>query len=65
MGRVGAEYGRMAAYTDPLFTFLTFRSSGEIEIEASASDWAEPTPRTRGYPDWDKLNTLIRHRELS
>ncbi len=61
---VGEEFGRMAAYTDPLFTFLTFCSDGQIEVEARTSDWAEPTPRERGFPNWEQLNTVIRHRTL-
>lgn len=61
---VGEAYGRMAPYTTPLFTFLTFHSDRSIEVRARDSAWAEPTPRARGYPDWMKLNTKIEGRKF-
>ncbi|MFN3193232.1 MAG: metallophosphoesterase family protein [Aureliella sp.] len=61
---VGAQYGRMAPYTSPLFTFLTFHPNESIEIAASTSKWAEPTPKVRGFPGWEALNTEIVGRTL-
>lgn len=61
---VGNQYGRMAAYTDPLFTFLTFYSNGDIEVAPSRSNWAAPSPKERGFPGWKELSTEIQHRIL-
>lgn len=61
---VGEAYGRMAPYTEPLFTFLTFHSDQTIEVAGCDSAWAEPTPQQRGYPDWQKLNTRIAPRTI-
>ncbi|MEO1617247.1 MAG: metallophosphoesterase [Planctomycetota bacterium] len=62
---VGSEYGRMAAYTDPLFTFLTFHPDQSIEVAGCVSDWATPTPKERDYPGWADLNTVIVGRRLT
>ena len=61
---VGADYGRMAFYRDALFTYLTFRG-GNIEIAPRQTSWSKPTPKDRGYPDWEDLNTVIRKRRLA
>ncbi|MEM0925715.1 MAG: metallophosphoesterase [Planctomycetota bacterium] len=61
---VGSEYGRMAPYKDPLFTFLTFHLDRSIEIAACNSSWSEPSPKQRGYPTWEDLNTQIVARKL-
>lgn len=61
---VGSDFGRMAPYTNPLFTFLTFHPDHSIEIAAAKSAWAKPSPKERGYPDWQKLNTEIAARNL-
>ncbi len=61
---VGQQYGRMAPYTTPLFTFLTFRPDQTIEVAGRESTWAAPTPQQRGVPDWEKLNTIIKARTL-
>ena len=61
---VGDAFGRMAAYTKPLFTFLTFHSDKTIEIDGCQSSWAAPDPSERGYPNSEKLNTEIVARKL-
>ena len=61
---VGNAYGRMAAYTDPLYTFLTFHSDQSIEIRGSQSTWASPSPQERGFPKWSELGTEIVERRL-
>lgn len=61
---VGAQFGRMAPYTDPLFTFLTFHADGTIEVAGRESSWASPTPRERGYPNADGLTSIIQQRRL-
>lgn len=61
---VGEPYGRMAPYTKPLYTFLTFHCDQTIEVQGCDSTWAEPTPQQRAYPDWKKLNTSIKARNF-
>lgn len=61
---VGDKYGRMAPYTDPLYTFFTFHPDGVIEVEGRKSDWAKPTPKERGYPQASTLTAFIRQRRL-
>ena len=60
---VGDQYGRMAPYRDALFAFVTFRD-GLIEIEGRATEFETPTPRERGFPRADELNTHISDRKL-
>lgn len=61
---VGEQYGRMAPYTKPLYTFLTFHPDQTIEVQECESAWAEPTPQQRGFPEWEKLNTKIEFRKF-
>ena len=61
---VGEEYGRMAPYSRALYTFLTFYSSGVIEIEASQAEWAAPSPAERNYPGAETLTPFIQARRL-
>ena len=62
---VGATFGRMAPYTDPLYTFLTLHDDGTIDVEGRKSGWATPTPSERGYPEADRLTAFIRERRLA
>jgi len=62
---VGEQYGRMAAYRDPLYAFVTFRADGSIEIEGRQSEWVPPSPAERGYPGSNRLATYISDRKLS
>ena len=61
---VGADYGRMAPYTRPLYTFLTFHADGSIEVAGADSDWEKPTPAERGYPGAEQLTPFIKPRKL-
>ena len=61
---VGGAYGRMAPYEDSLFAFATFANDGKIEIEGRRTDWSEPSPKERGYPNADELTTWISDRKL-
>ncbi len=61
---VGAEYGSMAPYTHALYTFITFRSDGLMEIEASQADWEAPSPADRGFPGAGELTPFISARRL-
>ena len=61
---VGAEYGRMAPYTHALYTFITFRSDGLMEIEACHADWVAPSPADRGFPGAGELTPFISARRL-
>jgi hypothetical protein len=61
---VGAEYGRMAPYTRALYTFITFRSDGHMEIEACHADWVAPSPADRGFPGAGELTPFISARRL-
>ena len=61
---VGAEYGRMAPYTQALYTFITFRSDGLMEIEACHADWVAPSPADRGFPWAGELTPYISARRL-
>jgi 3',5'-cyclic AMP phosphodiesterase CpdA len=62
---VGAQYGRMAAYADPLFAFLTLHPDGAIEIRGRSTTWEPPSPAERGYPGADELATWISDRTLA
>lgn len=61
---VGEEYGRMAPYTHALYTFITFRSDGLIEVEACHADWVSPSPTDRGFPGAGELTPFISARHL-
>jgi len=61
---VGADYGRMAPYKHPLYTFITFHSDGFIEVEACHSDWEAPSPMDRGFPASQELTPFISARRL-
>jgi 3',5'-cyclic AMP phosphodiesterase CpdA len=61
---VGADYGRMAVYRDPLYCYLTIHRSGDIEVAGTRSQWVPPTPAERGYPAAERVNTYIRNRSL-
>jgi len=61
---VGEEYGRMAPYTHVLYTFITFRSDGLIEVEACHADWVSPSPTDRGFPRAGELTPFISARHL-
>ncbi len=61
---VGDEYGRMAPYADPLYTFLTFHGDGRIEVEGRHTTWAEPSPEERGFPGAAELTPYITGRVL-
>src|SRR5690606_33411706 len=49
---------------DPLYTFLTLSSDGTVEIRGKKSVWNEPTPRDRGYPEYESLSSSIIGRRL-
>ncbi|MDE2732185.1 MAG: metallophosphoesterase [Bacteroidota bacterium] len=61
---VGADYGRMAHYSRALYTFMTLRADGMLEVEASHAEWESPTPAERNYPRADELTPFIRARRL-
>ncbi len=61
---IGEQFGGMAPYRDPLYTFLTFHSDKSIEIAGKDSTWRAPTPEQRGYPDFKQINAIIRQRRL-
>jgi len=61
---VGSAYGRMAPYRDALFAFATFDPAGEIRVEGRRSDWVEPSPEERGYPNAAEISASIGDRRL-
>lgn len=61
---VGSAYGRMAPYTEALFTFLTFNPDRSISVQGCKSEWESPSPKERGYPEWESANSEICAREL-
>jgi 3',5'-cyclic AMP phosphodiesterase CpdA len=56
---VGEQYGRMADYRDSLFAFVTLDPSGTIRLTGRTSEFVAPSPRDRGYPDWEKVQPRI------
>ena len=61
---VGAEYGRMAPYRDPLYCFARFFADGQIEIDGRRTDWVDPSPAKRKYPIAGSLTPFISDRSL-
>ena len=61
---VGENYGRMAFYTRPLYSFVRFYENGLIEIEGTRAEWETPDPSERGYPQAERLTTFISDRAL-
>lgn len=59
---VGEQYGRMADYRDSLFTFVTLDPSGTIRVTGRESAFVAPSPRARGYPNWEKVQPRITER---
>lgn len=62
---VGEPYGRMADYTEPLFAFIDLHDDGVVEIKGRQADWVPPTPKERGFPRHEQINTYIADRRLS
>jgi len=60
---VGADYGRMAVYRDPLFAFITVGEDGII-IEGRDSVFVGPTPHELAFPDADRLSSSLSDRNL-
>lgn len=62
---VGADYGRMAYYQDPLFAFLTFHEDGSITLEGGSTHWRHPSPLALQFPRAGELSTYIANRALN
>ena len=62
---VGSEYGSMAFYQGPLFTFMTLDGGRSMTIESSATEWAAPSPQERGFPGAGELTTFIEERQFT
>lgn len=60
---VGEGYGRMAAYRDPLFAFVTVGAEG-IVIEGRQSVFVAPTPVDLAFPDAHRLSASLSDRTL-
>ena len=56
---VGAQYGRMADYQDPLYAFVTVDPGGLISIEGRRSEFVPPSPTERGYPRAAEVQPVI------
>lgn len=61
---VGADYGRMAPYRDPLFAFVTITEDA-LTIEGRESIFVPPTPTDRGFPRAGEITASIENRVLS
>ncbi|HWB98435.1 MAG TPA: metallophosphoesterase [Bryobacteraceae bacterium] len=61
---VGKEFGKLARYRDPLFTFVTIHASGSLTIEGKASTFVPPTPADLKYPDAKFLTASIEARTV-
>lgn len=60
---VGEEYGRMAAYRDPLFALMTIDLfDGTLRILGRESVFNAPSPSDRDYPDAARISASIRNR---
>lgn len=62
---VGADYGRMADYTSPLFSFVTIEADGALRLEGRSGAFVPPSPAARGYPRADEVTASIEDRELN
>lgn len=61
---VGADYGRMADYTEPLFAFVTMASDGSLRVDGRMGTFEAPTPTDRGYPRAGEVTASIEDRTL-
>ncbi|MBC7927755.1 MAG: metallophosphoesterase, partial [Bryobacteraceae bacterium] len=61
---VGEEYGSLAKYRSPLFTFVTLNPSGQIRIEGRRSEFLAPTPTELHHPDAAHVTASIQERQI-
>jgi 3',5'-cyclic AMP phosphodiesterase CpdA len=61
---VGAAYGSLAKYRDPLFTFVTISADGSLTIEGKDSVFVPPTPIDLHFPEASRLTASIRTRDI-
>jgi 3',5'-cyclic AMP phosphodiesterase CpdA len=56
---LGAHYGTISKYRDPLFAFVTLNPAGSVRIEGKGSVFVPPTPADAGDPDAKFLTASI------
>ena len=61
---VGEAYGSLAKYRDPLFTFVTIKADGSLEIEGKDSTFVPPTPTELHHPDAPYVTASIKARNI-
>lgn len=57
--------GAMAMYSDPLYSFITISTDGNINIEGKKGDFARPNPKEKKHPDAARLSASITDRTTS
>jgi 3',5'-cyclic AMP phosphodiesterase CpdA len=62
---VGEQYGSLAKYRDPLFTFVTVNAAGKITLEGTHSEFLPPTPTELHFPEANMLTASIQPRTVS
>jgi len=62
---VGEQYGSLAKYRDPLFTFVSVTPSGKITVEGKNSVFLPPTPTELHFPEANMLTASIKARAVS
>ena len=61
---VGEEYGSLAKYRDPLFTFVTLDPKAGIHMEGRPSVFLHPTPEELKHPDAPHVTASIHSRTI-
>jgi len=61
---VGEEYGSLAKYRDPLFTFVKLDPKGMISIEGRPSVFLPPAPSELRHPDAANVTASIAERHV-
>jgi hypothetical protein len=61
---VGPEYGSLAKYRDPLFTFVRITADGSLTTEGKNSVFVPPTPSDLHFPYAPQLTASIEARSM-
>jgi len=62
---VGEQYGSLAKYRDPLFTFVSIDAGGRITLEGKESVFLHPTPSELHFPEANHLTASIEPRNVA
>ena len=62
---VAEQYGSLARYRDPLFTFVTIDAGGRITLEGKESVFLHPTPGELHFPEATHLTASIEPRNVT